>query len=93
MSKPIAERTHSSNVNRSRGGASASEIRQNKNSRAASRSAQRREAHIAADTERYAAWRALPPTKQLEVLDARHGPGPGQGAARQRARIARRMAT
>lgn len=90
MSKPIAERTHSVNVNRSRGGASASEIRQNKNSRTASRNAGRKAANIARDTELYAPWRAMSHAEQLRVLDARHGPG--QGASRQRARIARTLA-
>lgn len=90
MSHPDpTKRTHRASIESSRDSTKGAEIRQGKNERAARRSQERKANRVAAAEQRSAAWRGLTPQRQLAELDKRLGVG--QGAAKQRARIAKQI--
>lgn len=91
MSHPDpTKRTHRAAIESSRDNTKGGEIRQSKNARSAKRRAAVRERRLAVIEDRLAAWQGLTPREQLAELDRRLGPG--QGATKQRAKIAAKLA-
>lgn len=87
MGKPHNERTHKRSVDSQNSRMSAEAIRRNKCELSKSRNARRHAEANAEAVERNEAWREQSFEEQLQQLDWRLGKG--QGAVKQRARIAK----